>query len=238
MIIGENFIFNHTPKCGGMSVTRWILNNVDGPLTVVVPENTFEHTREMVRFDDVLSRLTLINGKRHETLPETKHTLEALGRKEPEFVISIIRDPYALLRSYFYYLQQPHIVKRHAGKFPRQRAAIESGFEGFCKTCKFFGYDENEVIDFFHAPSAFDRVDLVPLQHVSDYLTSRFSSHQNFGRAPLETRNKTEKPRIAPLEAAKIRDIVYKRFHLYSGFYQEALSQFGGKQVSLSDPDL
>ena len=221
-----------------MSVTRWILNNVDGPLIVVVPENAFEHTREMVRFDDVLSRLTLINGKRHETLPETKQTLEALGRKEPEFVISIIRDPYALLRSYFYYLQQPHIVKRHAGKFPRQRAAIESGFEGFCKTCKFFGYDENEVIDFFHAPSAFDRVDLVPLQHVSDYLTSRFSSHQNFGRAPLETRNKTEKPRIAPLEAAKIRDIVYKRFHLYSGFYQEALSQFGGKQVSLSDPDL
>jgi len=237
MIIGENFIFNHTPKCGGMSVTRWILNNVDGPLTMIVPENAFEHTRKMVRFDDVLSRLTLINGKRHETLPETKQTLEALGRKEPEFVISIIRDPYALLRSYFYYLQQPHIVKRHAGKFPRQRAAIESGFEGFCKTCKFFGYDENEVIDFFHAPSAFDRVDLVPLQHVSDYLTSRFSSHQNFGRAPLETRNKTEKPRIAPLEAAKIRDIVYKRFHLYSGFYQEALSQFGGKQVSLSDPD-
>ena len=237
MIIGENFIFNHTPKCGGMSVTRWILNNVDGPLTMVVPENAFEHTREMVRFDDVLPRLRFINGKRHETLPETKQTLEALGRKEPEFVISIIRDPYALLRSYFYYLQQPHIVKRHAGKFPRQRAAIESGFEGFCKTCKFFGYDENEVIDFFHAPSAFDRVDLVPLQHVSDYLTSRFSSHQNFGRAPLETRNKTEKPRIAPLEAAKIRDIVYKRFHLYSGFYQEALSQFGGKQVSLSDPD-
>ena len=237
MIIGENFIFNHTPKCGGMSVTRWILNNVDGPLTMIVPENAFEHTRKMVRFDDVLSRLTLINGKRHETLPETKQTLEALGRKEPEFVISIIRDPYALLRSYFYYLQQPHIVKRHAGKFPRQRAAIESGFEGFCKTCKFFGYDESEVVDFFHAPSAFDRVDLVPLQHVSDYLTSRFSSHQNFGRAPLETRNKTEKPRIAPLEAAKIRDIVYKRFHLYSGFYQEALSQFGGKQVSLSDPD-
>ena len=238
MIIGENFIFNHTPKCGGMSVTRWILNNVDGPLTMVVPENAFEHTREMVRFDDVLPRLRFINGKRHETLPETKQTLEALGRKEPEFVISIIRDPYALLRSYFYYLQQPHIVKRHAGKFPRQRAAIESGFEGFCKSCKFFGYDENEVVDFFHAPSAFDRVDLVPLQHVSDYLTSRFSSHQNFGRAPLETRNKTEKPRIAPLEAAKIRDIVYKRFHLYSGFYQEALSQFGGKQVSLSDPDL
>ena len=112
MIIGENFIFNHTPKCGGMSVTRWILNNVDGPLTMVVPENAFEHTREMVRFDDVLPRLRFINGKRHETLPETKQTLEALGRKEPEFVISIIRDPYALLRSYFYYLQQPHIVKR------------------------------------------------------------------------------------------------------------------------------
>ena len=221
-----------------MSVTRWILNNVDGPLTMIVPENAFEHTRKMACFDDVLPRLTFVNGKRHETLSQTKKTLDALGRSAPDFVISIIRDPYALLRSYFYYLQQPHIVKRHAGKFPRQRAAIESGFEGFCKTCKFFGYDENEVIDFFHAPSAFDRVDLVPLQHVSDYLTSRFSSHQNFGRAPLETRNKTEKPRIAPLEAAKIRDIVYKRFHLYSGFYQEALSQFGGKQVSLSDPDL
>ena len=229
MIIGENFIFNHTPKCGGMSVTRWILNNVDGPLIVVVPENAFEHTREMVRFDDVLPRLTFVNGKRHETLSQTKKTLDALGRSAPDFVISIIRDPYALFRSYFYYLQQPHIVKRHAGKFPRQRAAIESGFEGFCKSCKFFGYDENEVVDFFHAPSAFDTVDLVPLRHISDYLTSRFSSHQNFGRAPLETRNRTQKPEIDPLEEAKIRDIVNKRFHRVSKLYQDAMVQFEGK---------
>ena len=229
MIIGENFIFNHTPKCGGMSVTRWILNNVDGPLTMIVPENAFEHTRKMVRFDDVLSRLTLINGKRHETLPETKQTLEALGRKEPEFVISIIRDPYALLRSYFYYLQQPHIVKRHAGKFPRQRAAIESGFEGFCRACKFFGYDEDGMVDFFHAPSAFETVDLVPLQHISDYLKSRFSSHQNFGRAPLETRNRSAKPEIDPSEAAKVRDVVYNRFHRVSELYQEAMLQFEAK---------
>ncbi len=230
MIIGENFIFNHTPKCGGMSVTRWILNNVDGPLIVVVPENAFEHTRQMARFDDVLPRLTFIKGKRHETLLETRTTLDALGRPLPDFVISIIRDPYALLRSYFYYLQQPHIVKRHAGKFPRQRAAIESGFEGFCWACKFFGYDEDEMVDFFQAPSAFETVDLVPLQYISDYLTSRFSSHQNFGRAPLETRNRSKKLEIDPSEAAKVRDVVYNRFHRVSALYQEALLQFEAKQ--------
>lgn len=206
-----------------MSVTRWILNNVDGPITVVVPEGAFEHTRQMALFDDVLPRLKLIAGKRHETLPETRKTLDSLALPKPDFVMSIIRDPYDLMRSYFYYLQQPHIVKRHAGKFPSQRKAIESGFEGFCRTCRFFGYDETEIIDFFHHPDSFESVDLIPLNMISDYLTRRFSSHSNFGRASIETRNKTRKDPIDPQDEMRIRNIVYKRFHEYYALYQKTL---------------
>ena len=223
MIIGENFVFVHVPKCGGMSVTRWILNNVDGPLTAIVPENTFEHTRKMALFDDVLPRLTLLKGKRHETLPDTKATLDRLGLSDPEFVISIIRDPYDLMRSYFHYLQQPHIVKRHAGKFPRQQRAIEAGFEVFCQSCRFFGYDERGITNFFRHPTAFKTVDLVPLQNISTYLESRFSTQSNIGRYSLEKRNSTSKNRMDPVDEARIRNQVYARFQGYYKIYQSAL---------------
>jgi len=133
MIIGENFAFIHTPKSGGMSFTRWLINNVDGRLWVVVPESAFEHSKDSALYEDILPRIQLIKGIRHETLPEARHLINQLGCPEPEFVFSAIRDPYDLLRSYFNYLRKPHIVERRIHGDPDLELALNSEFGTFVK---------------------------------------------------------------------------------------------------------
>jgi len=225
MIIGENFLFIHTPKSGGMSFTRWLINNVDGRLWVVVPESAFEHSQQSALFDDIPNRLTFVKGTRHETLPEARKLLDELGCPEPEFIFSAIRDPFDLLRSYYNYIKKPHVVKRRNQNDPDLKLALNNDFETFAANCNFFGRDEKEIIEYFDHPNSFKQVDAIPLEDFTNYLNFKFSNHKNYGRYNLETRNSTSKPKIRRVIEKRIRSHIYERFDSLHDLYIAACEQ-------------
>jgi hypothetical protein len=141
MLFSDEVLFLHVPKAGGSSITRYLLNELRGPLTLCVPENAFEHARGTVEYEDVNERLTLIVGKRHETLPEAIEVLESQGRHLADFVLvlAVARNPYELERSHFLHLQNPYMQRRRRPDDPAVLLARAGDFERFCKEALFMG---------------------------------------------------------------------------------------------------
>lgn len=228
MIIGENFVFIHTPKAGGMSFTRWLVNNVDGPLYMVVPEYAFEHTKEIALYDDILERMEIIEGNRHETLPEAREILDKLKLPEPEFVFATIRDPYDLVHSAYSYLRKPHVTQRRAIQGAQNAhfdQVLNYSFAEFAKNCGFFSHSPDEVTSYFQSPKSFENVDVVPLSDMSNYLKFRFADHENFGRYNLERRNTSAKKSMDDAEKKSAKKIIYKRFHKLHDVYKIACAE-------------
>lgn len=216
MIIGDNYVFIHVPKTGGMSVTQWLINNTDGIIRVVAPESAFDHAKLSALYPNAKDRLEFIEGSRHENLPDARAMLDKLGLPEPEFVFSIIRDPYDLIRSYYHYLSKPHVVGRRSvnGSLdPDFRAANDGSFENFVKTCSFFTRTPDDVLKYFNDANSFERVDVVPLESIDRYLSHRFFKHKRYGCYNLEQRNASKKDVVSSEIEKVTRQIVYKRYN-------------------------
>ena len=141
MLVTDNVLFLHVPMAGEGPVTRYLVNELQGPLALHTPERGFEIARGIVEYDDVDERLTLVPGKRHETLAEAVDVLAAEGRRLDDFalVLAVARQPYELERSYFLHLQKPAVQARAQ---PANRAvalAASGDFERFCEEAPWVG---------------------------------------------------------------------------------------------------
>jgi hypothetical protein len=108
MLFTDNLLFIHPPKTGGMSVTKFLIDNAPGEITLAVPPG---HA-------PIVSRdLTIIDGMRHETLPEAPAALAASGRTLDRFkvIISTVRNPYDLEVSYFHHLKKAKAISWMTG---------------------------------------------------------------------------------------------------------------------------
>ena len=200
MIFCKDFLFVHVPKTGGMSVTRWLLNNYMGELFLSVPKNAFDHARNSLAFDDIAPRLTLVEGIRHEKLSDAQAVTAAHGYALEDFetIVGIIRHPYDLERSYFHHLQRPKtIALRKNNNDPSMAAAATVDFLEFVETCGFYGKNPSDVEEYFtidgETPA---NMKMVRMENFVDeldsvfgpYLADRFPlGHQNRS-APQENR--------------------------------------------------
>lgn len=145
MIFNEHIAFLHVPKMGGMSITNFLLNNLPGEIHLVVPEASFEHAWQAVKFEDVRSRLHLHVGDRHERWHEAQDLLAGLGFSLERFrkVLAVIRNPYTLERSHFQHLRKPATLKWRLGDGKEARLdtqlAMAGDFHRFCQEAPFYG---------------------------------------------------------------------------------------------------
>lgn len=127
MLFDDRLLFIHTPKCAGMSATRFLIENVPHGLTLTVPAGHAPSD----------SNVTVIEGRRHETLIQAKVALASLNRRIEDFelIISVVRNPYDLEVSYYHYKRLGHAWD--VGK--AQRLAMAGDFTRFAMKAPFYG---------------------------------------------------------------------------------------------------
>lgn len=127
MLFNDRVLFIHVPKTGGMSVSRFLTENLAGPFTISVPPG---HNAPS-------PQVQLIAGKRHERLVEAAKLLASFGRKLDDFetILAVIRNPYDLEVSYYHYKRLGH--KYDAGK--AQNLALAGDFAEFARKAPYYG---------------------------------------------------------------------------------------------------
>jgi len=123
VLFNSDVLFIHVPKAAGMAVTQYLIDNLPGPTTLAVPAGHAPPGRHR--------KLRVVDGTRHENLPEAVEKLRALGRPLDSFRlgIGVIRNPYALEVSRFHYYRLGHPWDRGL----LHDIAMTGDFDRFCR---------------------------------------------------------------------------------------------------------
>jgi len=195
MLYTKDFVFIHVEKTGGMSMTRFLINAIDDPVTVFVPDRGRDHALKMPASPEAAAKLTCHTGTRHEKPPAALALLDKHGLTVPGFAFAVIRDPVDLMHSYYKHLQKPKVWKRRgmdANTLKRApKLAMELPFAEFAREALFYNMDDDKLMTFYE-PAGFDRLDVVPLKRINEYLTLRFGHHAAFDLAKMEHRNSSK----------------------------------------------
>lgn len=222
MLHTDKFVFIHVEKTGGMSMTRFLINAVDDPVTVFVPERAHDHAREMATTPEAAAKLTVLTGARHEKPWKAIQTLKEHNLSRPPFAFSVIRHPVDMMLSYYKHVQKAPVLERR-GLTPdtlrhAPKVAAENSFDDFCRKVLFYNMRDEQLLNFYRK-AGFNRLDVVPLSRIGDYLTLRFSDHKNFDLAKLEHRNRSKDGRksddLDPATVQHIKDTYPQTVALY-----------------------
>lgn len=126
MIWTKDILFLHVPKTGGMSVTEFLLKNLDGPVSYT--SDTRHSGARHAKF---------IEGSRHETLADAESFFTYKNRSVFDFdaIFAVMRNPYDLEVSRYHYLRQGLKVDRG----PAQDLALAGDFREYLRNAAFFG---------------------------------------------------------------------------------------------------
>lgn len=219
-------VFIHVPKIGGMSVTAWLLNNLDGPLILGAPESGKAHALKTLEFDDIGPRLKYLPGARHGKPEQVFYFCKQWEIALPKQGFALIRPAYDLVRSYFQYLQRPNVAARMSAfkAFENDVMLARKGqFRKFAWQCRIVGRKPSRLLDFYRSDFNNFNLDVVPLEYSSAYLNARFSGHNNCGRLSLPRRNASKSKMDFDEQAAKI---IAKRFSAYQNVYDRAVQNW------------
>ena len=228
MLYTEEAVFIHVPKTGGMSITRFLVNALDLPVTVFAAPRAAEHTRNLAASVEALDKLAFVEGRRHAPCPVAVEEIRAAGLPLPQFAFSIVREPVSLMVSYYKHMQKPHVWKlrgQEAGQLKgAPKLAVEGDFDAFVRGAEFYNMTDAQIADYYR-PGGFPRLDIVALEHLNDYLRHRFGHHAAFDLAKMERRN-TSKAVKAKVEITdETRAFVAEKYPRLTETYRRALDR-------------
>ena len=236
MIFNDEVAFLHVPKMGGMSVTRYLLNNLAGEIHLVVPESAFDHARAGIEFADVAPRLHLHAGIRHENMSQAAALLATLGVRMDAFrtVMAVIRNPYTLEQSYF-----QHLRKASTGKFrlarggrPQLDMQLAQGgdFRAFCQRAPFYGHLPSRIERYYTLDGRATPANLQVLrfEQLQEDL-ARALQGRTLGRSELRhlnasTRGTPKDDAVDMRFDAGAEEAVFRKFEFLFNFYPRASS--------------
>jgi len=127
MLFTDKVLFIHVPKTAGMSITRFMIDNMRGDVTISIPRG---HSPGDPRIREIV-------GIRHERLHEAQTLLATLGRKLSDFelILSVMRNPYDLEVSYYFQKRKPLAWERGRAK----ELAMTGNFLEFVRRAPFNG---------------------------------------------------------------------------------------------------
>lgn len=229
MLYTREIAFIHVPKTAGMSITHFLVNALDDPVTVFAPEGAREHTFRMAENEEARRKLSFRVGRRHETCLEAIAAFRRHNLPRPPQGFAVIRDPVDLMLSYYRHMRKPE-VWRLRGMTPTTlrgapRAAISSTFDEFCRAWEFYGLNDREMLAYFDAVS-FQNFDIVPVEALSKYLQYRFNEHGRFDISKLGHRNRSgdDVARLSAIHVSqKTASFIRHRYACLTEIYEEAL---------------
>lgn len=234
MIFNEHIAFLHVPKMGGMSITNFLLNNLPGDIHLVVPEASFDHAWQAVKFDDVRARLHLHAGERHERWHEAAALMAGLGFRLERFpkVLAVIRNPYTLERSHFQHLRKPATLKWRLGDGKEARIdtqlALDGDFGRFCQDAPFYGKLPSRI-ERYYTPDGRTLPGNLRLIRFESFEADLMREVEGFslGRSPLGHENASGRPgtKVPPVDMsfdAESEAAVFRKFRFLFHFYERS----------------
>ena len=226
MILTPDFAFIHCEKTGGMSMTRYLVNAIDAPVSVVASAKSRQKTQKLCTTPERAAKVTSIDGPRHGKPADALRLIEDHGLPRPDWAFVMIRHPVDLMLSYYKHIRKPHVWKRR-GLDPDNltghvKMAVDSDFDTFVRKAKFYAHDDDRLMQFFE-PAGFSRLDVVPLERVVEYIDLRFSGQTNAQDTELEHRNKSKDPRRANDIDPETRAFIRQTYPRTEATYEAAL---------------
>lgn len=225
MICTDEAAFIHVPKTGGMSVTRFLINALDGPVVLFAAGKVDGHIKQLAATPEAAAKMRLVKGRRHARCHTAAEEIRGAGLKLPPLAFSIVREPVSLMVSYYKYMQSPK-VWRQRGMEPDKligapKLAMELPFAEFVAKADFYGLTDIQI-DEYYQPAEFARLDVVALDHLGEYLTARFAHHAAFDIGKLERRNTSKgvKSEVEVTDAARI--LIDEKYPLLTQTHRKA----------------
>jgi hypothetical protein len=134
MIFSKDVLFMHIPKTGGMSVTRYLLDVLPGPVYFSEPR----------AFPDVdPERYIRTQSDRHETLDAAAEIVRRHGLdvRELPLILAVLRNPYEIVISAYAYVRKQ---KPGTGGY-NQDLALRGDFESFAVHAQYHRGEEHSL---------------------------------------------------------------------------------------------
>ncbi|MBO6634002.1 hypothetical protein [Parvibaculum sp.] len=213
MLWNDDLLFIHVPKTGGMATTKYLLDILEPPIFISVPEG---HAEER-------PGLTIIDGKRHERLDEAATLLAQHGRTLASFKIILagIRNPYDLEISRFGYLQKGHPWDK--GK--AQDLALAGDFDTFVCEAAFHGKTYPALEEYYEIGGRIpENLRLIRQEHIDGDMKSALAEVGIRFTERLPVTNVSEHGTREDYLTAVAERAIYDRFRWFfdHGYYERA----------------
>ena len=228
MLYHSEAVFIHVPKTGGMSITRFLVNALDGPVTVFAAPRAKEHTFSLADTVEAHDKLSFIAGRRHGPCDAAVKEIEEAGLPVPPLAFSIAREPVSLMVSYYKHMQKPAVWQRR-GQDPEKlkgapKLAMEKSFDAFIRGAEYYNMTDDQIGDYYR-PHGFARLDVVALEHLNDYLQYRFGHHAAFDLAKMQHRNTSKHVKEKVEVSDDTRAFLAAKYPLLAETYRKALER-------------
>lgn len=223
MLFTEDILFIHVPKMAGMSITRFLLNNLRGDLHLYLPARAFDHAMRTLEFDDVRGRLELIEGTRHEDMHHAREKLALRGIDLSSFklVVAAIRNPYDLEVSHFEHMRSRHAKNAIRLNQAQQECLERRDFARFVEIFPFFKRAPDEIQRFWTLDGrAPDNLRRIRFENLGPELLDAVAPY-SLARSELAHVNRSS--RKAPVEGyltPAIEASIHRKYGYLFNFYE------------------
>jgi len=156
MLFSEKLLFIHVPKTAGMSVEKFLIDNIQEGVTVTDgrgPANPSIRLPAFVTFKLGVKRIVAgaaawnrpsvntVDGSRHVRLRDAQKILAPFGRQLSDFhlIIAVVRNPYDLEVSRYHFLRLGFHGVKGLAQNVEQEIAMAGDFERFAADAPYHG---------------------------------------------------------------------------------------------------
>jgi hypothetical protein len=208
MLFDDRLLFLHTPKTGGMSITKFLIDNAPNRFTLSAPA----HAKPV-------PGVTLIPGRRHERLHQAAERLAELGRglKDFEAIMVVMRNPYETEVSHYHYERLGHPWDKGLA----QDLAVAGDFRAFAREAPFYGRLPARIEDWYEidgkAPA---NLRILRFENLKEELYGLVAKFYPISRE-LQTKNRTRHGSFRNYLDPESEQAIYRKFQwLFDrGFY-------------------
>jgi hypothetical protein len=156
VLFDDKLLFIHVPKTAGVSITKFLIDNLPGKITLVeeqyrphpsiplpVQVRVKLSVKRLLKVWGMLmpASVTIVEGNRHGRLFQAQECLAKLGRRLDDFcaILAVVRNPYDLEVSRYHFLRKGWHGVSGLARGAEQKIAMEGDFEKFALKAPYHG---------------------------------------------------------------------------------------------------